>query len=474
MHRALKKIVSVISLICMLSACFIPSFNASALISKKSVYLSDLTPITAITGWGKVTYDRDLSGNPINIGGSLYLEGLSVHANSVLEYDISGMEYENFSAVIGVSRAAGNGTPDQSSVVFEVLADGVSLYKSDVKRYYDEAEEISVDFPFYTEKLTLKVTNADDGGNGDHASWAEAKLSKGKYSNTDLERVELSQKKDDLRIGDVSKLELRALSYGGDEIDISTLDVEYFTDTPQMVEVDADGNIKILANGVGIVGVRATQKGAQKDIERRATLTLRSNISNESRLDTVLTSPSGNLETKLYTDELGRIYYTVKEGGALLLGDSAIGLSTVDADLDSGFVLVSSKTSVIDETYENITGKVKNARNHANVITATFEKNEYIFILEFRAYDDGFAYRYTVDHKNDSVSTIEIDDETGYFSVPMDAKAFYQKIKDMGAVFNYEVYYRPEALCSGWRAHRHWLWQGRRRSHRRSYDPLGQ
>ena len=435
------KIACLACLFCMLTACILPCLNAYAALPSGAVYLSDMTPISAKTGWGQVTYDRDLSGGVINVGGTIYSKGVSVHANSILEYDIGGMEYETFTAYVGVSRAEGNRTTEQSSVDFEVLADGVSLYKSGVIRYADKPVKLSVSLPFYTEKLTLKVTNADDGSNGDHATWADATIAKGKYAKTDLYSLSLSQSKNDLKVGDTTKLEASALSYGGSAIDVSTLELNYSTETPQMIEIDRNGNVKILSNGIGVVNVSATQKSGDTVIERRASLVISSNVSSEGRLNTTLTSPASNLEAKIYTDELGSIYYTVSEGGHVLLGESMVGVSTEAIDLDSGLTLVSSHAKEINEVYYNVSGKTSSARNHANALLATFEKNEYIFILEFRAYDDGFAYRYTVDCKDKNVKSIVIDDETGYFTVSPDAKAFYEKIVDRGGAFNYEENY---------------------------------
>ena len=145
-------------------------------------YLSDLPWTAATNGWGPV--ERDASngenaagdGKPLSLGNFIYNKGLGVHANSEINYTLGG-NYNSFFAYIGVDDEVGiNG-----SVIFQVLADGISLYTSPVMTGISNTQLVNVDV---TNKQTLKliVTNAGDGNGYDHASWANAQLVVGAYT----------------------------------------------------------------------------------------------------------------------------------------------------------------------------------------------------------------------------------------------------------------------------------------------------
>ena len=164
-------------------------------------------------------------------------------------------------------------------------------------------------------------------------------------------------------------------------------------------------------------------------------------ISQDKRLDQTLKSPSENLAVRVFNDENGRILFNVTEDKVVMLEDSAIGISSSLGDFSTGFSLKSVSAATIDETYTNISGSYSTVRNHANQMTAIFEKGEFLFTVEFRAYDDGFAYRYTIDAKDNSAKSIIFDKELGYFSVPASSTTFSEKITDLEALFNYEESY---------------------------------
>jgi hypothetical protein len=143
-----------------------------------TVYLSDLTPTSASNGYG--LYEKDRSngesgsndGNPITLDGAAYAKGLGVHAGSTLVYNLGG-NYTRFQADVGVDdEVVGiwNG-----SIVFNVYADGVLKYTSDVKRSHTPTSYIDVDVTGVS-SLTLEVTCSDDGCSYDHGDWADAKL----------------------------------------------------------------------------------------------------------------------------------------------------------------------------------------------------------------------------------------------------------------------------------------------------------
>ncbi len=146
---------------------------------KPTVHLSDLKPVKATTGWGKVTLNRTCGNRPITIGKEVFKKGIGVHAHSLLVYGVKP-EYKRFVAVVGlddeeVFQGAG-------SVAFEVYADrkemgetATLLAKSPILAF-DRIRRwhFDVAIPAGTKELRLVVTDAGDGIRCDHADWADA------------------------------------------------------------------------------------------------------------------------------------------------------------------------------------------------------------------------------------------------------------------------------------------------------------
>lgn len=141
-----------------------------------TVYVSSL-PFTAETnGWGPV--ERDTSngedgagdGGPLRLGGTTYDKGLGVHARSEVAVALNGA-YERFAAETGIDEEK----PDRGSVVFEVLGDGEVLARSGTLGPADPPYAFDVDVRG-VRQLTLRVTDAGDGIDSDHADWADARL----------------------------------------------------------------------------------------------------------------------------------------------------------------------------------------------------------------------------------------------------------------------------------------------------------
>ncbi|GMQ60630.1 hypothetical protein AN1V17_50310 [Vallitalea sediminicola] len=147
--------------------------NPMLLIDKEvttSVYLSDLDWTSAQSGWGTVKKDTSVDGNPLTINGNTYAKGIGAHANSEIIYNLDGA-YTIFYSHIGVDDEVGT----NSTMVFEVYADGEKIYESGVMTPSDSYKEINEDITGVNE-LKLVITDAGDGINSDHGDWADAKL----------------------------------------------------------------------------------------------------------------------------------------------------------------------------------------------------------------------------------------------------------------------------------------------------------
>ena len=140
------------------------------------VYLSDRDWVSATSGWRTVLKDKAVSGNPIRVGGVQYAKGIGTHANSEIVYDLDPADVR-FSAVIGIDDVQKNSL--NSSVVFQVLADGVVVYDSGLIRAQPVAPPRSIDLDVLgVERLVLRVTDGGNTNNSDHADWADAKVTR--------------------------------------------------------------------------------------------------------------------------------------------------------------------------------------------------------------------------------------------------------------------------------------------------------
>ncbi|HET6294006.1 MAG TPA: NPCBM/NEW2 domain-containing protein [Kribbella sp.] len=134
--------------------------------------LSDREWESASIGWGELAKNRSVSGGAISLAGVEYGTGIGTHAASEIVYQLSPNDVR-FSALVGVDDFQRGSA--YSSVVFEVEADGELVYQSPVLRADSPPQQIDLDV-MGVQKLLLRVTDAGDGNNSDHADWANATL----------------------------------------------------------------------------------------------------------------------------------------------------------------------------------------------------------------------------------------------------------------------------------------------------------
>ncbi|MDT0685410.1 glycoside hydrolase family 97 protein [Autumnicola psychrophila] len=120
--------------------------------------------------------------------------------------------------------------------------------------------------------------------------------------------------------------------------------------------------------------------------------------------------------------------YSVSHGDTEIISPSEMGFVLRDNDsLSSNFEIASVEESSYDETWEQVWGEKKNIRNHYNQLVVNLqEKNEKQRKLQvqFRAFDDGVAFRYVFPEQgiNDSIF---IMDELTTFSLKDEGKAWW-------------------------------------------------
>ena len=144
-----------------------------------------------------------------------------------------------------------------------------------------------------------------------------------------------------------------------------------------------------------------------------------------------LTSPSGKVKVEINVTD--RISYQVSANGEVLLKDCQASLQVGNEWLGRNAKLKSAKRSAIKEQIRNIV-PMKNAitPNIANVLTLNFAGN---YAIEFRAYDNGFAYRFVLNRKG----TVDVVDEGMTLKLPEPFTIHLSEVKSF--VSSYEELY---------------------------------
>ena len=136
-----------------------------------SVWLDTLDLSNVTQDFGKPQAGKSVDLNPMTLGGVTYPHGLGTHAVSRLLVNLKGGA-TRFEAMAGVDDEKKN---SPGSVRFEVFVDGKRKVQTPVLRGGDAPVPISVDLTG-AKRMTLVVTDGDDGIDSDHADWAGALL----------------------------------------------------------------------------------------------------------------------------------------------------------------------------------------------------------------------------------------------------------------------------------------------------------
>ncbi|HEY5912247.1 MAG TPA: NPCBM/NEW2 domain-containing protein [Verrucomicrobiae bacterium] len=121
-------------------------------------------------GWGSPQANKSVDNHTLSIGGKKFEHGLGTHAAGSFRIALNG-KGEHFTANVGVDDEIGK----RGSVVFSIVGDGKTLWQSGVLRGGDPAKEVSVELAGI-KTLILRVSDAGDGMNYDHADWGDAKI----------------------------------------------------------------------------------------------------------------------------------------------------------------------------------------------------------------------------------------------------------------------------------------------------------
>ncbi len=143
------------------------------------IHLTDLKPVTAKNGHGKLGLNKSNTGKPLTVDGKVYERGLGAHANGLFVYAIP-KGAKRFVAVVGLDD--GRKDDPRSSVTFEVQGDvkemgevPVTLMKSPVLSSKTiRVWTFDVELNSRYKELRLLIGDAGDGIASDHADIVEA------------------------------------------------------------------------------------------------------------------------------------------------------------------------------------------------------------------------------------------------------------------------------------------------------------
>jgi hypothetical protein len=155
-------------------------FAMTCLAYGKEVFLGELTPVSSLVHGG-LKVNKDYYNETIKMDGEEYEKGIVMHVESPqgyseVIYDVEG--YRTFRADIGLSH---RDAPPAGSVIFFVYIDDgkgdwIEKYKSEeIIRHETPTIQLEIDISGASQ-LRLYCTDAGNGINSDHATFADARL----------------------------------------------------------------------------------------------------------------------------------------------------------------------------------------------------------------------------------------------------------------------------------------------------------
>ncbi|MCA6075081.1 glycoside hydrolase family 97 protein [Fulvivirga sedimenti] len=123
----------------------------------------------------------------------------------------------------------------------------------------------------------------------------------------------------------------------------------------------------------------------------------------------------------------GTPVYRVSHGDQMVLNNSTLGFRFKDSEpLYGNLEMIKSEETTFDETWDQVWGEKSRIRNHFNQLSVTLQEtgeSGRSIELQFRAYDDGVAFRY-IYLKQDNDSLVIMDELTS-FNLSEDGQAWW-------------------------------------------------
>ena len=142
--------------------------------------LTNLSPTNSSgewQGWGTMQINKSIEVKTLSVGAYTTTVGIGTHANSRIVYNLGG-QYNTFSGSVGRDDEADNCNCGTMKIQFEIKADGVTLFTSNLLGTTDAKQDFSVNVAGKN-NLELIVNDGGDSIYGDHADWLDPVLSCG-------------------------------------------------------------------------------------------------------------------------------------------------------------------------------------------------------------------------------------------------------------------------------------------------------
>jgi hypothetical protein len=137
----------------------------------EKVYLTKEMISSSNSHW-RIMNGQSVSGNEMLISNVPFTQGLGVHADSKLTFDVN----KDFSFL---HVTPGTDSGHNGNIVMKIMLDNNEVYHSGIISNRDLIAPEPLRFPISEIKtITLEVTNGEDGIGGDHANWADLYLIK--------------------------------------------------------------------------------------------------------------------------------------------------------------------------------------------------------------------------------------------------------------------------------------------------------
>ncbi|KOS05611.1 Retaining alpha-galactosidase [Flavobacterium akiainvivens] len=139
--------------------------------------------------------------------------------------------------------------------------------------------------------------------------------------------------------------------------------------------------------------------------------------------DYKLASPDGKLQVGISVTD--KITWTVSHGSDVVLAQSPMSLTLEGGEvLGKSATVKSAKTAQVNTTFATPLYKKKQVQDYYNSLVLTFKNN---FSIEYRAYNDGVAYRFITARKKD----ITVKSEEAVFNFTADHNTFVPYVRDL-------------------------------------------
>ena len=378
------------------------------------VYASDLEWESVKVGYSSAQKDKGLESLPLRLrtekNGSpvTYDKGICAHAVSKIVYDIEGKGFERFQSYIGV-----NYSKTQGSCGFVISADGKQIYNHDVLEEYDGQVFVDVEIPAGTKEFVLETTDGGDGITADHSIWADAKFVVNYEIQKQLAKVETFASSTLLEIGDTAKLSSFAYLGDGSLIDEGAL--QFTSSDESIVSIDENGMIHAHQNGTAQIITTYTYENITKNN------TINIFVGSGDKESSWQCFSQDNSIKTLFSLIDGTVHYAVTKNGNSVIEDSVLNLQTDLQDFSSGLTFVERKDEVVNDSYTLYGAKKSLVNVTGNQTTLSFRKDNVIFKVIVRVYNDGIAFQYAIEGIDGQA--IKIKSEHSQFQLPQDSVA---------------------------------------------------